>query len=133
MARVRSPNYPQFGLDEAIKRIGPVFEKERQHPMPKEVLAKHLGYGGVNGASLGAISAMLKYGLVDQEGESYRVTDRALAILHPHNDLGRPPQSWRRRLHPHCSRSWPSISRAARLVTKTYAPIWSVVALRKVH
>jgi hypothetical protein len=87
MARVRSPNYPQFGLDEAIKRIGPVFEKERQHPMPKEVLAKHLGYGGVNGASLGAISAMLKYGLVDQEGESYRVTDRALAILHPHNDL----------------------------------------------
>ena len=86
MARVRSPNYPQFSLAEAIRRVGPVFEKERQHPMPKAVIAKHLGYGGVNGASLGAISAMLKYGLIDQDGESYRVTDRALAILHPRDE-----------------------------------------------
>lgn len=86
MARVRSPNYPQFSLAEAIKRVGAVFEKEHQHPMPREVLAKDLGYGGINGASLGAISAILKYGLISQEGESYRVTDRALAILHPHNE-----------------------------------------------
>jgi hypothetical protein len=89
MARVRSPNYPQFSLAEAIKRIGPVFEKERQHPMPKEVMAKHLGYGGLNGASLGAISAVHKYGLVELDGESYRVTDRALAILHPHSEAER--------------------------------------------
>lgn len=86
MARVRSPNYPQFSLAEAIKRVGPVFAKERQHPMPKDVLAKHLGYGGINGASLGAISALLKYGLISQDGESYRVADRALTILHPHNE-----------------------------------------------
>lgn len=86
MARVRSPNYPQFGLNDAIRRAAQVFEKERQHQMPKDVLAKHLGYGGLNGASLGAISALLKYGLVEQQGESYRVADRALAILHPRSE-----------------------------------------------
>ena len=86
MARVRSPNYPHFSLAEAVRRVGPVFENEHQHPMPREVLVTRLGYGGVNGSSLSAISAMLKYGLVEQQGDSYRVTDRALTILHPHND-----------------------------------------------
>lgn len=85
MARVRSPNYPQFSLPEAISRVGEVFQKERQHPAPKAVMVAHLGYSSLNGASIGALSALLKYGLLDREGDDYRVSDRTVAILHPHN------------------------------------------------
>ncbi len=86
MARIRSPNYPAISLAEAIKRIGQIHAKERQHPCSKEVVIKGMGYVGVHGVSLGALSALVKYGLLDQEGrgEDYRVSDRAVAILHPH-------------------------------------------------
>ena len=86
MARIRSPNYPAISLQEAINRVGQVHAKERQHPAAKDVAIKGMGYGGVHGTSLGALSAALKYGLLAQSGDSedYQVTDRAVAILHPH-------------------------------------------------
>lgn len=84
MPRVRSPNYPALSLPDAIRRIGAAFEKEHRHPMSKEVAVKALGYGGVNGASLGALSAVFKYGLLERQGENFKVSDRAVAILHPH-------------------------------------------------
>jgi hypothetical protein len=83
MARVRSPNYPQLSLPDAIDRAARVFAKEHRHKAPREVVAQHLGYKGLNGASHGVISALLKYGLLDQEGETLNVTDRTIAILHP--------------------------------------------------
>lgn len=86
MARVRSPNYPQVSLPEAISRVAQVFMKEHRHPAPKEVVVQHLGYGGVNGASLGTLSALSKYGLLERDGDDYRVSDRAIAILHPESD-----------------------------------------------
>ena len=87
MARIRSPNYPAISLAEAINRVAQVHGRERQHPAAKDVVIKGMGYGGVHGTSLGALSAALKYGLIAQtgKGEDYRVTDRAVAILHPHN------------------------------------------------
>jgi hypothetical protein len=87
MARIRSPNYPAISLAEAIKRIGQVHTKERQHLASRDVILKGMGYGGVNGVSLGVLSAVLKYGLLEQQGrgEDYRVTDRAVRILHPHD------------------------------------------------
>jgi hypothetical protein len=84
MARVRSPNYPALSLPEAIQSITKVFAKENRHRADKEVLVKAMGYGGINGASLGSLSALLKYGLLEQQGADFRVSDRAMAILHPH-------------------------------------------------
>lgn len=86
MARVRSPNYPQLSLPAAVERIAHIFAKEHQHPAPREVVAQHLGYGGINGASLGAISALLKYGLLEKVNEDLKVSDSALAILHPSSE-----------------------------------------------
>lgn len=83
MARVRSPNYPQLDLGEAISRVAQVFAKDHKHSAPKEVVVQHLGYSGLNGASLSALSALEKYGLLDRDGEKYRVSDRSIAILHP--------------------------------------------------
>ena len=84
MSRVRSPNYPALSLPEAIAAVAKVFAKENRHRADKEVVVKAMGYGGVNGASLGSLSALLKYGLLDQlKDGGYKVTERALAILHP--------------------------------------------------
>lgn len=87
MARVRSPNYPALSLKEALERVAKVHERERQHPAAKDVVIKGMGYNAVHGASLGALSAAVKYGLLEQDGrgKDYRVSDRALAILHPHS------------------------------------------------
>jgi hypothetical protein len=81
--RIRSPNYPSLSLPEAIARIGPVYERERQHPMSRDVVLKGLGYKSANGAALGTLSAVAKYGLLDKAGDTYKVSGRALAILHP--------------------------------------------------
>lgn len=81
--RIRSPNYPALSLPEAIARITPVYERERQHPMSRDVALKGLGYSGANGAALGTLSAVVKYGLLDKTGDTYRVSERTLAILHP--------------------------------------------------
>ncbi|MDE2465426.1 MAG: hypothetical protein KGO02_17195 [Alphaproteobacteria bacterium] len=84
MARVRSPNYPAFGLNEALSRIRTIHEAEQHLSAPKEVIAKHLGYNGLNGGSLKAISALLKYGLLDEaQGNKLKVSPLAISILYP--------------------------------------------------
>lgn len=87
MARVRSPNYPQLDLGEAISRVAQVFTKEHKHLAPKEVIVQHLGYTSLNGAALGALSALDKYGLLERDGERYRVAARAIEILHPESSV----------------------------------------------
>ena len=82
MSRVRSPNYPALSLPEALNATAKVFERENRHQAAKDVVVIAMGYGGVNGASLGSLSALLKYGLLERFGENYRVSDRAMAILH---------------------------------------------------
>ena len=83
MARVRSPNYPAIALPDAIQRIGKVFDAEQHIPAAKEVVAKDLGYGGLNGASMKIISALIKYGLLEETGDQLKVSERAIFILHP--------------------------------------------------
>lgn len=83
--RVRSPNYPALSLKEAVDKIAMVYRAHQQHPAPREVIAKALGYTGLNGASATVISAINKYGLLDGRAEDLRVSERAMSILHPHN------------------------------------------------
>lgn len=84
MARVRSPNYPAFSLPEAIARVKLIHTQEQHLAAPKEVIAKHLGYGGMNGASIKALSAIMKYGLLEEiSGDKIRVSPLAISILYP--------------------------------------------------
>jgi hypothetical protein len=83
----RSPRYPQVSLREAIERARAVYFKEGRHKADKEVVAKDLGYSGINGASLGMIAALKHYGLIENAGDGLRVSDDAVAILElPRND-----------------------------------------------
>lgn len=81
MAKARSPNYPAISLPEAIERIRKVYDKEHTHKAPSDVIAKALGYAGINGKSLGILSALKKYGLLEEIGKELKVSQDGLLIL----------------------------------------------------
>jgi hypothetical protein len=87
--RVRSPNYPAFGLPEAVQKVANIYKEMHTHSGPREVIVKGMGYNSINGASATAVSALQKYGLLEKSGEGLRVSERALRILHPHSEAER--------------------------------------------
>lgn len=74
-AKTRSPNYPAMSLEEALQRLRVIYDKQHRYPTTRDVLAKLLGYGGVNGASATVLSALGKYGLLEGHGEQLRVSE----------------------------------------------------------
>lgn len=84
MARVRSPNYPLIGLKESLDKASSVHKAEGQNPVPREALAKLMGFGGLNGRSDKVISAVSKYGLLEKVKDGdLRISDLAVQILFP--------------------------------------------------
>lgn len=82
MAGERSPNYPIISLAEGVNRVSAIYERERTHPADKDVIAKDLGFGSLNGASRGIISALRKYGLlIEEDDQQLKVSTDALDIL----------------------------------------------------
>lgn len=88
----RSPNYPRLSLREAIEQVRRVYESEdiSTRTVSKDDVGTALGFKGVNGASLGIINALRKYGLLqDEDNETVRVSGDALSILFPADDTRR--------------------------------------------
>jgi len=84
MARVRSPNYPTLSLPEAIKLVTTIHAAEQHLAAPKEVVAKHLGYSGMHGLAGRVVSAIEKYGLLEEvTGDKVKVSSLAMSILFP--------------------------------------------------
>jgi hypothetical protein len=81
MGKSRSPNYPAISLGEALERVRRVYDREHRGKMPTDAVAVHLGYRGLNGAALTAISALRKYGLLEGPGLELRVSQDAVTIL----------------------------------------------------
>jgi hypothetical protein len=86
MAKMRSPNYPSIGLREAYQRVKLLWQKERKTAVPADVAAKAIGYAGLSGPSRAALSALKKFGLVDSDDRTVRVSELALSIIHPANE-----------------------------------------------
>jgi len=84
MARVRSPGYPSYSLEDAIENVSKVFDEDRTNPVDREVVAKHLGYSGLNGAADKALATLMQYRLLEKvaRGE-VRVSQLAVDIMHP--------------------------------------------------
>jgi hypothetical protein len=81
MAKSRSPNYPGISLGDALERARRIYDREHRGKMAQEVVAAHLGYNGLNGASLTMISALRKYGLLEGEGRELRISQDGVTIL----------------------------------------------------
>ena len=69
MSRVRSPGYPALSLSSAVDLIRKVHSVQQATPEPRDVVIKHMGYSGVSGRSLKAISALIKYGFLEKKGK----------------------------------------------------------------
>lgn len=84
MARVRSPRYPSMPLEDAVEHGRTIFEKDRRHPIAREVAAGHIGYKSLNGAADSALSTLMQYGVLEKvaKGE-VRVSQNTVDILFP--------------------------------------------------
>jgi hypothetical protein len=81
MAKARSPGYPAIGLKDAIDKVKAIYDEDYQSPIPRAVAAQHMGYASLNGKSLGVLSALIKYGLLEGRGNDTRVSDLAVTII----------------------------------------------------
>ena len=81
MAKARSPGYPIISLKEAIEKIEQVYKRDYQNKVPRIVVAQHMGYQGLNGKSLGVLSSVSKYGLLEGRGDENWVSELALQII----------------------------------------------------
>ena len=88
MTKARSPRYPAIGLPDAIAKARQIYDGDHINKIPKEVVAKHIGFKTLHGNALAVISALLKYGLIGGSSDAMKVTDRAVAILV--NEKGQP-------------------------------------------
>ena len=86
MERIRSPNYPAIGLPEAIRRLEKLFTRAQHRSLSREQAVEAMGYDGLHGSSLGAISALLKFGLLTKQNGQVLVSKRGMAIIAPEDD-----------------------------------------------
>ena len=82
--RTRSPSYPAFGLEEAIRKADVVYEDVDRRPVPVDVLASHWESSTTSSGFLTAIAALKQFGLLVDEGKGpgrrLHLSDLALDI-----------------------------------------------------
>lgn len=78
----RSPNYPAVGLAEAIQMARQLWEKEERTPVTPEAAVSAFGYTSLSGASRIRLSALKKYGLLQETPQGLQLTPLAVRILH---------------------------------------------------
>ena len=64
--RLRSPRYPSMSLEDAISHGRTIFDKDRRHPIAREVAAAHIGYKSLNGAADSALSSLMQFGILEK-------------------------------------------------------------------
>lgn len=85
--RQRSPNYPTVGLEEALARVGKLFKEDGRAGAPTEIAAKHIGYATAHGQAYSVLSALKKFGLLEEGKGRVAPSQRAIELLNlPAND-----------------------------------------------
>lgn len=81
----RGVSYPFIGLEEAVEKARAFYVEERKSAAPVASAVKHFGYGESSSGGRSTISALLQFGLLEDEGRKedrhVKLTDRALNIL----------------------------------------------------
>jgi hypothetical protein len=83
--RTRSPAYPSFGLEEAIRKADILYEEEDRHQFPVDSMAHHWETKVTSSGFLQAISALKQFGLLTDQGTGssrrLRLSELALDLL----------------------------------------------------
>ena len=86
-ARQRSPNYPTVGLQDALERVRRLFNEDGRANVAVEVAAKHIGYATAHGQAYSVLSALKKFGLLEENKGRVALSRRAIELLNlPVND-----------------------------------------------
>jgi hypothetical protein len=68
--RKKSPRAPSLPLDESVERAVKIYDRERRHATPTDVIAQDLGYKSANnGSAMSAIASLRAYGLLEKAAE----------------------------------------------------------------
>jgi len=78
----RSPSYPAVDLADAITKAEAVYNNEKRSATTPEVLASHMGYSTATGPGGRAVSALRQYGLIEEAGGKYRLSDLGYTLIH---------------------------------------------------
>lgn len=90
LVRKKSPRAPTISLDDAVERVLRIYDKERVHPAPADLVAQAMGYKDANnGRALGALASLRYYGLVDRVGEGKLAVSKDVEAFKyaPNNEL----------------------------------------------
>src|SRR5947209_19309667 len=81
--KLRSPSYPVLAIDEAIEKVRLIYREDRRAFTPFEAVISHMNYTAKKkgGRSARAVSTLKQYGLLEERGKQYRITDLAFRIL----------------------------------------------------
>ena len=79
----RSPNYPALGLTEAVRLLEAIWGAEGASTMTTVRAVEAMGFKGYSGPTRSKVSALRKYGLIEQVGDEIRVSDLGKQIAAP--------------------------------------------------
>jgi hypothetical protein len=81
--RHRSPNYPTVGLRDAVNRLREFYKADGKAGALPEIAAVHIGFSKPHGQAMSVLSALKKFGLVQEHETNGRVapTQRGIEIL----------------------------------------------------
>ena len=79
--RHRSPGYPAVGLRDAIQRSDKIYKADGRAGSPRAAALEHMGFSKAHGQALTVLSALKKFGLVEEKDGSIALTPRAIDIL----------------------------------------------------
>ncbi len=77
----RSPRYPAFDLEEAIKKAKSIYDADKTAGTPMEAAYRHMGYKGKSGPASTALAALKRFGLISASGGRVTPTQRAISII----------------------------------------------------
>jgi hypothetical protein len=108
LLRKKSPRAPSMPLNEALDRAIRIYDQERLHPAPVEVIALGMGYKSANnGSALSAIASLRYYGLLERPKEGFLAVTKKVELY-----KFTPSDAQRKELlidflkSPPCMRSW---------------------------
>jgi hypothetical protein len=79
--RVRSPNYPAYGLATAVQRVDALYKRDGKAAISTAAAVKAWGYSSINGRSLSVLGALRQFGLLEDAGpKMVKLSQVALAI-----------------------------------------------------
>ena len=80
-SRTRSPNYPAVNLENAVERAKRLYEADGRAGAPRDAALRHIGFASAHGQAMTVLSALMKFGLIEDRGNRIVPTDLAVDII----------------------------------------------------